>query len=134
MRKWIERIPVLDLTWLLRYWLGIMMIYHSYWAFFDKGGMTGFAGYLDSLGVPFPAAMAIVVKSCEFFGGILLLMSLLTRIVSFLIFSVMSVAVFHAHDGLIWSEGELAFNYWIMALILFFNPRIPFAIIKGRTG
>lgn len=134
MNNLIGRIPHLDLSWLLRYWLGCMMIYHSYWAFFDDGGMAGFTGYLESLGVPFPYVMAVIAKSSEFFGSVLLLLGVFTRLVSFLIFCVMSVAVFLAHDGLIWSEAELAFNYWIMALILFFNPRIPFEIGKKSAG
>lgn len=125
----LNRLRHRNVTWVLRYWLGVMMVYHSYWAFFDEGGMSGFADYLNGNGIPFPFFMAVMAKSSEFFGGILLLIGLLTRVASLLIFCVMFVAVFHMHHGLVWSEGELAFNYLLMAAILFFEPNTPFNLI-----
>ena len=124
MKRLFDKIPTRDLTWVLRIWLGSMMIYHSYWAFFDEGGLTGFAGYLVKNGFPEPLSfgLAVLSKGFEFFGGIVLVSGLATRLASLLVALVMSVAVFYMHKGLIWSEGELATNYLLMAVILFFMP------------
>lgn len=136
MKKYLDKLPVKDLTFVLRYWLGAMMIYHSYWAFFDEGGLGGFAEYLVKSGFPesLSFALAIISKGIEFFGGIILLTGFATRVAAFLIILVMSVAVFYMHKGLIWSEGELATNYLIMAIILFFMPNTPFNIFKQKQS
>ena len=127
-----QKLPNKDVTYLLRYWLGGMMIYHSYWVFFDDGGLVGFAGYLVKNGFPESLSyiLALLSKGIEFFGGILLLTGFATRVISFLIILVMGVAVFFMHKGLFWSEGELAFNYLLMAFILCLNPKIPFNLIQ----
>ncbi len=134
-----NKIPKIDITWLLRYWLGLMMMYHSYWTFFDEGGLTGFAQYLTESGFPKNSSflLAVVSKSIEFFGGLLLILGIGTRLISFLIMVVMGVAVFYIHEGLILGEGELGFNYFLIAVILFFNPSIPFHLFtttKPRTN
>ena len=126
------KIPHYNLIWVIRYWLGIMMVYHSYWFFFEANGAKDFTGYLESNGFVFPQVQAIIAKSVEFFGGLLLILGLWTRFVSFMIALVFCVIVFYMHKGLIWSEGELAFNYLLMAIILFFNPEIPFQFIKFK--
>ena len=124
--------PEKNVTWLLRYWLGIMMMYHSHWVFFEPDGLSGFADYLSKHGFPIPYVMAIISKSIEFFGGILLILGIGTRVVAFLMASVLGVAVFYMHKGLFWSEGELAFNYFLMAIVLFLMPSIPFHILKNK--
>ena len=40
---------------------------------FGGPGLEGFAGYLGSLGMPFPHANAVLAASAEFFGGLALL-------------------------------------------------------------
>jgi len=125
------KIPTLNLTWLIRYWLSIMMMFHSYHPIFVSD-MVGFTQYIDSLGVPIPEIIAYIVKFSEFFGGLFLLFHFQTRLFSALIMIVMAVASFFAHKGLILTEGELAFNYFILATILFFNPGISFRIVKPK--
>ena len=49
------------------------------------GGVSGFAGFLDSLGIPVPTITAYVVVALEFGGGILLILGLLTRLWALLI-------------------------------------------------
>ena len=134
MNKFVSLInfPEKNVTWLLRYWLGFMMMYHSYWAFFEADGLSGFAEHLGKHGFPIPYAMAIASKSIEFFGGLVLISGVATRFIAFLIASVMGVAVFYMHKGLLWSEGELAFNYFLMAIILFFMPSIPYHFSKRK--
>lgn len=102
-------------------------MYHSYDILF-LGGIQGFAAYLDSLRIPNSILFAYMAKTAEFFGGLMVLLNIFTRIFSALLITVMLVAVFVAHKGLIFSDAALAFNYLLMAIILFFDPNIPFKL------
>ncbi|GAB5401079.1 MAG: hypothetical protein Aureis2KO_26640 [Aureisphaera sp.] len=105
------------------------MISHSYAPLlFD--GVSDFSSYLESLGIPYPIVMAYVAKLAELVGGFMLLVNYKSRFFASIIMAVMLVATFVAHKGLILTEGELAFNYLLLATILFFNPHIPFRIFK----
>jgi len=121
-------IPKIDLIWVIRYWLGIMMIMHSYKTLFDAEMLQGFTGYLAEMNFPIPKTMAILSKLFEFAGGLLLLCGLFTRIAALMIILVMGVATFYVHKALIFGEGEMAFTYFILALILLFKPDIPYTI------
>lgn len=123
-------LPHINLVWILRYWLGFMLMFHSYWAFFEPNGMQEFATYLSKNNFIFPEILATIAKSIEFFGGLLLVLGLWTRLISFLMILVLGTAVFYMHKGSFWSEGELAFCYVLMAVILFFNPNVPFKIFN----
>ena len=105
------------------------MIFHSYGYLF-LSDISGFAGYLESLGIPFPTVLAYIAKISEGLGGLMIILNIGTRLFSGLIIIVMAVAVLIAHCGLIFGEAVLAFNYLILATILFFNPDIPFKIFK----
>jgi len=109
-----------------------MLINHSYWFFLEPNEAIEFTVYLADHHFPLPNILGFIAKSIEFIGGILLLFGLWTRLVSFLIVMVLGVAAFYMHKGLIWSEGELAFTYLLMAFILFFNPKIPFKIFNRK--
>lgn len=62
---------------------GVIFAYHG-WQKLD-GGVSGFAGFVDSLGVPLPELTAWVVTLLEFAGGIMLVAGLLTRVVALLL-------------------------------------------------
>ncbi len=124
-----KKLPFFNLTWLIRYWLGIMLIFHSYEPLL-LGGMSGFAGYLESLGIPFPAIAAYVAKISECLGGLMTILNIWTRFFTALIIIVMLVAVFIGHKGLIFGEAELAFNYLLLSSILFFKPNMPFKLFN----
>ncbi len=119
-----------DITWILRYWLGAIMMYHSYWAFFEKDGLSGFSEYLANNDFPMPFLLAVVAKGTEFGGGFLLIMGIATRMVGLMIGLVMTVAVFIMHKGLFWSEGELAFNYLLLAIVVFFSPADEYGLVR----
>jgi len=127
-----NKIPHLNLTWFLRYWLGFMLIYHSHWLFFEPDRTKDFIEFVASQGFPIPEILAYLAKSIEFFGGIMLLTGLYTRLTSFLIVLVLSIAALYVHKGLVWGEGELAFNYLLIAIILFFKPNTPFKLFNKK--
>ena len=123
MKKIINKIPYKNISWLLSIWLGVMMMYHSYETLFF-GGLSNFAGYLESMGIPFPKVMSPIAKMGEFFGGLAVLIGTmqLQRIGLVFIICVMAVATFVAHKGLVWSDAQLSFTFLLIAIVLFFNP------------
>ncbi len=105
---------------LLRIWLGLVMIKHSYPVVLENGFME-FGDWLSSMGIPLPHFMAYLAKGGEFFGGILLATGFMTRIGALCIFSNMLVAVLVANHGAIFSKAELPFDYLLIALMIFLN-------------
>jgi len=66
----------------LRVWLGIIFAVHGYWKLF--GGLTGFQGFLASLGVPAPGLAAVLVALVEFLGGLALILGVLIQVAALL--------------------------------------------------
>lgn len=70
-------------------------------AFYDTGSgklanFDGTVGFFTELGIPFPELNAAFVSRLEFYGGILLILGLLTRFVSLGLISTMIVALMTA--------------------------------------
>jgi putative oxidoreductase len=96
--------------------MGMLFIYHGR-ELFDAKAMAGFAAWLDKdLHFPLPLLMAYLRTGAEFFGGIMLIIGLFTRLASFLICFTMLVAGFVVDKGDFFGEGEMPFAY---AAILF---------------
>jgi len=107
---------------ILRIWLGIIMIKHSYPVILENG-FSDFGDWIGSLGVPFPHFMAYLAKGGEFLGGIMLATGFFTRVGAFLIIVNMIVAVTVANSGAIFTKAELPFDYLLIALVIFlFGP------------
>jgi putative oxidoreductase len=71
------------------------------YAFYQTGGgklanMEGTVGFFTDLGIPFPAANANFIARLEYYGGMLLIVGLGTRIVASLLGSTMVVALLTA--------------------------------------
>jgi putative oxidoreductase len=89
--KWLS--PVL-----LRAVVGLVFIVHGKQKLF--GGMEGFTQYVTT-GLHLPALLAWAAACTEFFGGVALILGLLTRLSALGIACVMAVAVFRVH----WAAG-----------------------------
>jgi len=103
---------------LLRIWLGIIMIKHSYPVILENG-FSDFSDWLKSMNIPLPYLMAYLSKGGEFFGGILLATGFFTRIGAFFIMTNMMVAVLVANHGTIFTKAELPFDYFLISLMIF---------------
>ncbi|MDQ4007157.1 MAG: DoxX family protein [Actinomycetota bacterium] len=64
----------------LRVGVGSVFAWHG-WQKFD-GGVSNFAGFLDSLGVPLPEVVAWLQVVAEGVGGLMLILGLFTRFVA----------------------------------------------------
>ena len=96
-----------------------------------KERIDGFAGFLDSLGVPYPEANAWLAAGTEFGGGVLLVLGLLTRFSATGVAIAMGVAAFLVHRGS-WdarSSGmELPAMLMCMAIALIFTGPGRFSV------
>lgn len=98
-----RRIITTDLGLLLmRIMVGVVFIFHGsqkLFGAFDGPGIQGFAGYLESLGVPLPVVSSVLAGCAEFFGGIVVLLGTGLRIGAVFPMIVMLVAVTQVHAG-----------------------------------
>ncbi len=87
MRRWASDIAVL----ILRVAVGLIFIPHGYSKIFGRGGVASFASDLPSYHIP--TFLGYIAAYAEFFGAILLIAGLLTRLDAFLLACTMAVAV-----------------------------------------
>ena len=104
---------------IIRVVMGMLFIYHGR-ELFDSKEMAGFAAWLDKdLHFPLPLLMAYLRTGAEFFGGIMLIIGLFTRLGSFLICFTMLVAGFIVDKGDFFGEGEMPFAYAAILCTIF---------------
>ena len=102
---------------LLRVVLGIIFSYHGYLKLFVPGGFKGTVAFLASLGIPLPLYSALIVSAVEFFGGVFLILGMVTRWSTALLIIDMLVAFFMVHlkNGLLVSKGGYEFVLVLLA-------------------
>ncbi|HLP20854.1 MAG TPA: DoxX family protein [Chitinophagales bacterium] len=100
---------------LLRVTLGVLMIPHGYMK------LTKFSElqekFMDFMGLGKSVALSLTIGA-EFFCSILLVAGLLTRFSVVPLIIAMIVAVFTAHNGEIFGDGEHAFLYLIGYVVI----------------
>lgn len=131
----LDRVQPLALL-VMRLVLGVIFIAHSYHKVF--GGMKGVEGFLGSMGLPWWSAYLSAYT--EFFGGILLIVGLVTRVVGVGLCIDMCVAIAKVHwkHGLL-AEGGYQFPLALAALafaLIFFGggPIALDHVIRGGGG
>ena len=93
---------------ILRVVLGLTMAVHGYNKFFGPGGISGTAGWFDSIGMRPGAFHARLAASTEIGAGLLLAAGLLTPFAAAAFVALMLVAAWSVHRGngfLITKEG-----------------------------
>jgi putative oxidoreductase len=132
--RYLDRLQPLALL-VIRLALGAVMFGHGYHKVF--GGLRHHADLVVSLGLP--AWSAYLSAFAEFFGGLLVLLGLFTRIAAFAICIDLSVAIakVHFHNGLIGTNGyefPLALAALAFALVFFGGGPIAFDHIRAPGG
>lgn len=103
---------------LLRIVLGIIFMYHGYVKLFLPGGFVGTVDLFTSIGIILPKFSALVVAVLEYFGGLLLIIGLLTRWIAVLLILEMLVAFFKVHIKQGFLVTSQAYGYEFILLIL----------------
>ncbi|MBI2269595.1 MAG: DoxX family protein [Bacteroidetes bacterium] len=107
----------------IRIVMGILFIHHGQ-NIFNPADVQETADWLaKELHFPLPLLMADLKMGAMFFGGILLIIGLFTRIAAFFIMFTMLVAWLAGHGGEIFGDGEMSFAYaTVMLTILLAGP------------
>lgn len=106
----------------MRLSLGAIMIANGYHKIFPHGALYNYTHYVGTLGLP--PWLGYVSAFTEFFGGILLILGLLTRIAALLTAIYMAVAIIKVtwHDGLVGTHSmSLSLACFALALMLVFT-------------
>ena len=104
---------------LIRIIVGIVFMSHGaqkLFGLFGGGGLEGTAGFMETLGLTPSYLMAFLAGSGEFWGGLLLVLGLVTRFAGILTGIVCLVAMFtvHIHNGFFMSNN--GFEYILVLL------------------
>ena len=95
---------------ILRVPVGLILAAHGaqkLFGWFGGNGLAGTAGWLSSMGMEPGFLMAILAGGAEFFGGLALVLGLLTRPAALVAAFTMLVAIFsvHINNGLFVADG-----------------------------
>ncbi len=104
----------------LRFPIGIIFMAHGaqkLFGWFGGYGLEGTGGWMESIGLAPGFIMALLAGSAEFFGGLFILLGLLTRPASIAISFTMVVAIFSVHfsNGLFMSNNGYEFGLALLA-------------------
>lgn len=132
--RYLDRLQPLALL-VMRLVLGAIIVDHGYHKVF--GGLHHHVQFVTSLGLP--AWSAYLSAFTEFFGGLLVLIGLFTRVAALAICINLSVAIakVHLHNGLMGNGGyefPLALATLAFALIFFGGGAIAFDHIRAPGG
>ena len=100
----------------LRIGIGVVYFVHGLGKIASVGpaavGVAGFAGFLGSLGVPAPGVFAWVVTLVEVFGGLAILLGVLTRYAAFLVAldALVATVIYHAPNGFVVTSNGIEFT------------------------
>ncbi|MBU2178937.1 MAG: DoxX family protein, partial [Gammaproteobacteria bacterium] len=104
----------------LRVPVGIIFAAHGaqkLFGWFGGYGLEGTGGWMESIGLTPGVLMALLAGSAEFFGGLALVLGLLTRPAAFALSIAMVVAIFSVHfaNGLFMSNNGYEFGLALLA-------------------
>jgi putative oxidoreductase len=110
--SWLDRFQGFG-TLVMRVVLGVIMVAHGYTKVIPSGSLYTFAHTVTRMHMP--VWLGYVAAFTEFFGGMLLIIGLLTRIAAFMTAIDMAVAIakVHLHGGV------MGPNSWALPLALF---------------
>lgn len=100
---------------LLRLTLGALMIPHGYQKLVNFAAKS--SGFTDPFHIGGPASMSLMIFA-EFFCAVLIVLGLMTRFAAIPLVIGMSVALFHAHNGEVFGNGEKAALYLAGFLVI----------------
>lgn len=108
---------------ILRVPVGLILAAHGaqkLFGWFGGNGLAGTAGWLSSIGIEPGFLMAILAGSAEFFGGLALVLGLLTRPAALVTAFTMLVAIFSVHisNGLFVADGGYEYALILMVALI----------------
>ncbi|MGO3408543.1 DoxX family protein [Marinomonas sp.] len=124
-------------AFILRAPIGIILMAHGsqkLFGWFGGYGLEGTGQWMSSIGLDPGYLMALLSGSAEFFGGLALLIGLLTRPAAFVVAFTMLIAIFSVHisHGLFASNGgyEYALSLFVVAIAILIQGAGRFSVDK----
>lgn len=116
MLSWLDRFQGLGAL-IMRVVVGAIMVAHGYTKIVPSGALYNFSHMVMRMHLP--AWLGYVAAFTEFFGGMLLIVGLVTRIAAFMTAIDMAVAILkvHLHGGLL-GQNSFAFPLALFAISL----------------
>mgnify|MGYP001607511617 CR=1 FL=1 len=104
----------------LRIALGIILVYHGYLKLFASGGFPATVQFFASIDIPYPEIGALLSGVAEFFGGLFLILGVVTKLscIALIINFLVAFLVVHLKNGLDVSKGGYEFVLLILASLL----------------
>ncbi|MEO0649780.1 MAG: DoxX family protein [Planctomycetota bacterium] len=96
----------------LRLMLGWTFFFHGsqkLFGLFGGYGIEGTAGWMESIGIPFPTVSVVLAGSTELLGGLALATGLGQRLIAAPLAFTMLVAAFTAHSGFDATQGGMEY-------------------------
>jgi len=117
MFTWLDRFQPFG-AFFLRLVLGVIMVAHGYSKIIPRGALYNYTHFVASLGMPY--WLGYVSAFTEFFGGMMLIVGLLTRIAALGVAIDMAVAVIkvHLHGRLTGHGGQPGFEFPLSLLAI----------------
>ena len=112
---------------ILRVPVGLILAAHGaqkLFGWFGGHGLAGTAGYMSSIGMEPGYLMAILAGSAEFFGGLALVLGLLTRPAAVVAWFTMLVAIFSVHIGNGLFASNNGYEYALTLLVVLISLAI----------
>lgn len=87
--------------------VGVFFVVHGYDKFFGEGGLEGFSAMLTNFGFPMAGLLAFLVAFAELFGGLAVLVGVMTRFWAFWLAVISFVAWWTVKGFNIGDRGDL---------------------------
>jgi len=127
----------LSLT-LIRLAVGAVALYHGYGKLFMVGGFPGTVDFFTKVGIPMAKYAALASGGVEFFGGLFLVLGILTRWSSMLLIFNFVVAFSYVHWKNGFAVGAMGYEYVmvliVMLIVILFNGPGKLALGKKIKG
>ena len=96
----------------IRLMTGSVFVFHGsqkLFGWFGGYGIASTAGWMESLGIPFPTLSTVLAGGTELIGGLALLTGLFQRLLAAPLAFTMLVAAFTAHSGFDGTQGGMEY-------------------------
>ena len=129
----------------LRGVLAAVFVFHGaqkLFGIFGGHGLEGTAGWMASLGIPFPLASATLAGSTELLGGLALAIGVLARLAALPLIVTMVVAMATAHSGFDAGAGGIEYPLTLAVVLAsiaiqgpgrFTLPKVATRLAPGRS-